>query len=203
VRLVIVRVIIILYWLIASAASSMANSASLSPYSQSVNKILDKKVSVVEQIAQQKTILDTLRNANIVNQSQSMRDLESIDKAWQAKNHLSSKVVDLLTHPCSKLLRQQQKQYPEFVEIMVTDKYGFIVCMTNKTSDYYQADEDWWQQAYHQTQDKVHYGAIEYDESAYSEAIPLYLPVRDEKDTQVIGVIKVVVDVLFVKQELR
>ena len=74
--------------------------------------------------------------------------------------------------------------------------------MTNKTSDYYQADEDWWIQSYNEGQGKTFHGAIEYDESAKAEAIPLYMPIMDPDTNKAIGVMKVIIDITAIKMEL-
>jgi hypothetical protein len=74
--------------------------------------------------------------------------------------------------------------------------------MTNKTSDYYQADEDWWVRAFAGDQGHFYYDEIEYDESAMSEAIPVYIPVIDPQTQKAIGVIKAVVDLVTIRMEL-
>ena len=73
---------------------------------------------------------------------------------------------------------------------------------SNKTSDYLQADESWWTKAFAGGSGDTHHGAIEYDESARSEAISLYVPVIDPDTRQAIGVIKAVCDITAIKMEL-
>ena len=77
-----------------------------------------------------------------------------------------------------------------------------IAAATNRTSDYLQADEAWWSETFSAGQGKSHYGAIEYDDSAYSESIPLYVPIIDPQTSKVIGVLKAVCDITAIKMEL-
>ena len=73
---------------------------------------------------------------------------------------------------------------------------------TNKTSDYYQADEAWWTETYANGLGKSLFGAIEYDESALAEAIPIYVPITDPDTGSAIGVMKAVCDITAIKMEL-
>ena len=85
---------------------------------------------------------------------------------------------------------------------MVTDKRGLICGETNKTTDYYQADEQWWITAYNLGKGKSYYGGIEYDESAMAEVISIYVPVIDPGINKAIGVIKAACDITAIKMEL-
>ena len=80
--------------------------------------------------------------------------------------------------------------------------YGLNAGQTNKTTDYYQADEDWWIGAYNSGKGKASHGTIEFDESAQTEAISLYIPVMDGINNKAIGVIKAVVSITAIKMDL-
>ena len=76
-----------------------------------------------------------------------------------------------------------------YAEVFVTNKYGVNIAQTNRTSDYLQADEEWWQEALK----KGHYiGEIQFDES--SAVLGLAVAVRvDDNDGAFLGVIKGIV----------
>ena len=101
----------------------------------------------------------------------------------------------------AQILTVFQENNPEFPEIFVTDKVGLNVGQTNKTSDYYQADEDWWVKAYNNGTGKTYYGEIEYDESSKSESIALYNPVFNSQ-REVVGVFKAVLSLSALQREL-
>jgi len=79
-------------------------------------------------------------------------------------------------------------------EIMVTDYLGRVVAASGKTTDFYQADEEWWKETYGDgRRGSVYIGDVEYDASAQTHAMQLAQPFV-EPDRGVLGVIKVVMD---------
>jgi HAMP domain-containing protein len=80
--------------------------------------------------------------------------------------------------------------YTLYPEVFVTNKYGVNVFSTNRTSDYYQADEEWWQNA---VRNDVYISPVEHDESADVDSIDIGIAVRDS-DGLLIGVMKVVMN---------
>ena len=89
-----------------------------------------------------------------------------------------------------------------FPEIFVVDTYGLNVGQTNKTTDFYQADEDWWVRSYNEGVGLAFHGPIEFDESAQKVAIALYVPIIDPATSRAIGVVKAIVGIAFIKSEL-
>ena len=77
-----------------------------------------------------------------------------------------------------------------YAEIFVTNKYGVNVAQTNRTSDYYQADEEWWQEATAHP-DNLFIEDISFDESAGTYSLNIAAGIFDD-DGEVIGAIKVV-----------
>ena len=81
--------------------------------------------------------------------------IKTQDSSWQ--NSTSTTVTpfmrELIGNSLSDGLRSRAAFYEEkagykvFPEIFVTNKYGALVAATGKTSDYLQADEEWWQKA--------------------------------------------------------
>jgi HAMP domain-containing protein len=82
---------------------------------------------------------------------------------------------------------QDEYGYRVFEEVIATDKYGGTVAATNITSDYYQADEEWWQ---HAAEDGNHVGQVEYDESTGVLVVPVSFAIYDE-DGDFAGVYKI------------
>lgn len=90
-------------------------------------------------------------------------------------------------------LELYEKKYGHKVygEVFVTNKYGVNVAQTGKTSDYYQADENWWQKA---KKDGLFVRNVDYDESADVYSIDIGIRIDDEAGN-FLGVIKVVSNV--------
>lgn len=102
---------------------------------------------------------------------------------------------DLISNELSDMFReefllfwQRNYGYPVYGEAFIANKYGANVAQTGKTSDYYQADEEWWQKAREQG---FFVGALEYDESAKAWTMPLGVRVNDA-DGNFLGVIKAI-----------
>ncbi len=120
--------------------------------------------------------------------------VRAIEQAWGGLGEEAPRLKSILGHPVSGLLRQLGEIVPTFREILLTDRYGQLVAATNKTSDYYQADEVWWQRAALQGQGARFVGDIIFDESANTYGMELAEPVRDLETGKLVGVIKAILD---------
>ncbi len=89
--------------------------------------------------------------------------------------------------------KKRVKNDTNICEMFVTDKFGGLVASSGKTSDFYQADEDWWQKGFADAEGKVFIGNIILDRSTDTLSIPIAVPVKD-KNGDVIGICKEVVD---------
>ncbi|UCE61452.1 MAG: response regulator [Phycisphaerales bacterium] len=132
------------------------------------------------------------------------------DRAWQAAEETDTTAVmaDLIDNELSTELRDElelkdfyrrTRGHEVFSEVFVTNKYGANVAQSQKTSDYYQADEEWWQEA---NKNGLHVGDVEYDRSAKVYSTDISVRVEDE-DGSFIGVLKAVVNLDEVVQCLK
>lgn len=101
----------------------------------------------------------------------------------------------LLDSECSSNLKKMVGEDEYLVEVFVTDKYGYNVCMSARTSDFIQSDEAWWDGVYDSKKSNI--GEIEWDASAETAGIAIYSPVNDEAG-ELIGVAKAVFDLRFI-----
>lgn len=165
-----------------------------------VEAVLGRKISLVAELLLDPVIIDGVRRAN--QESISVEEILELDEKWRNTEGVDEFIEAFLTNDIARKLIEFQERYPGFSEIFVVDARGLNVGQTNKTTDYYQADEDWWQGAYDEGRGKAFYGVIEFDESAQTEAISLYVPIRDPYDQNAIGVAKAVVNLAAIKMEL-
>jgi hypothetical protein len=177
-------------------------AAAVPNFSQEVTAVLEKKTAMLKNLAAQATILQAVRRANQPDQDLPMEEIRRLDDQWRQTEGLDPFSKSLITNECGAALLDFQEAHDEFPEIFVTDRRGLIVGTTNKTTDYYQADEDWWVETIDEGRGRCHRSPIEYDESAFSEAISLYVPVIDPETKQAIGAVKAVCDVTAIKMEL-
>jgi hypothetical protein len=125
-----------------------------------------------------------------------------LDQRWRKTDGTDNFINPFLTNAVAVKLMEFQKNNFGFQEIFVTDEHGLNVGQTNKTTDYYQADEEWWIRAYNFGEGKTYHGLVEFDESAQTEAISIYVPIRDPDTAIAIGVTKAVFSITAIKAEL-
>ncbi|WP_119328953.1 PDC sensor domain-containing protein [Cysteiniphilum halobium] len=146
------------------------------------NRIIQTLMHANKRLAEQRPLSETRYQA-IDQNMQKMRDTYNVQL--------------LLYNACAVKLKQFQAEHPAFVEIFVTDLSGMNVCQTNMTTDFYQADEKWWQVVYHNGVGKLYYGEIEYDGSASEVVVPIYMPIYAHK--KLIGIAKTLVAIEDIK----
>ena len=171
-------------------------------FSVEVNQILERKKGLIKNLAQESYLIRLVKETNEKNQSISNSEIRRLDERWQRTEGIDDFIKPFITNDTALFLVAFQDENDVFSEIFVTDMKGLIIGETNKTSDYYQADEEWWVQTFNEGKGKEFFGEIEYDESSRSEAIPIYVPVLDPDSKAVIGVIKAVCDITAIKLEL-
>lgn len=126
------------------------------------------------------------------NQGQIEKSLLEIDKDW-AKASPDSALVSQYTHtPSADRLHTIAKSNKYIPELFTTDKFGAVVAASGKTTDFYQADEEWWQKAYNNGKGAFYISDVEFDASSKTISLTIAIPVKD-LNGQVIGVSKAVV----------
>ncbi len=157
--------------------------------------------------------LGFLVNNTISRSNQAFENMEDVqeyikqkDAEWVAapKEEITPFMQQLINNELSHQLRQEFIQFWErqrgrthFTEVFVTNKYGANAAQTGKTSDYYQADEEWWQIS---RREGFYMGHVEYDERARAFAIPFTVRLDDEQGN-FIGTIKAVVSIMSIIRE--
>ncbi len=155
--------------------------------------LLSQKIATAATLVSDSRVTDAIRSQNQKWSALPQADIEEYNRTV---------IHTLMTNACAQTLLEFQKVNPAFIEIFITDKKGLNVCQTNKTSDFYQADEAWWTKAYGGGAGLSYSGKIEYDERARSQSVPVFLPVRDVNDSSVIGVCKAVISLPSLADEL-
>lgn len=166
-----------------------------------IDKIVQNRMHIFQEYARDTLLRDALIESNI-----QFKDIPDIDVYIQQKDHewrstASNEVTPFMNEImiCNlseeiaekQSFYEEQYGYPLFGELFVTNKHGVNVAQTGKTTDYYQADEEWWQQA---AKDGLYVSAIHYDESAGIHSIDFCIRVNDN-DGKMLGVIKVVYNI--------
>jgi len=154
---------------------------------------LYRQVGLLKTLAMQKSLIQTVEVANATysgTKSEIEAQIQKLDEEWKAAADIYEPLIwDRMNRAESGDLRGFRILFPDHVEVFVTDRYGAIVATSNRTSDYYQADENWWVQAYADSAGATYIGSPEYDESTQTTAVNMAVPVRNDKD-EVVGVLR-------------
>ncbi len=119
--------------------------------------------------------------------------LAKLDAAWPSLPVTDRRLAAVLDGPGAAELRRFQSEDPRFAEIFVTDRHGQLVAATGRTTDFYQADEDWWQGVGRGQQPRIFIPPVDYDVSAGVWSIDLCIPIN--KGSQLVGIGKASLDV--------
>ena len=155
-----------------------------------------QSVRILETLAKTPSLVDAVKKANVERITCSPENVVAQDTAWSdEKPEIEALVYRIQKNDLSAYLTDFQSSNPEEVEVFVTDQKGLNVAMTNRTSDFLQADEDWWQATFAGGEGATYFGPVEYDDSSESYAMDIGVPVRDPEDGTVIGILRGTVDI--------
>ena len=154
-----------------------------------IERQLDRNMQLLQVKMQDSAILEAVHIGNKRDRNITAQQIEALDKKWQESGE--ELPARLTSKKCNESLKLFQRTFKGFAEIFVTSARGLNVCQTNKTTDFYQADEDWWKRTF--KHGKSRQARPEFDQSAGVFAVPIYVPVRDPATGNVIGVSKAVV----------
>ncbi len=119
-----------------------------------------------------------------------------LDKEWRSSRNLPPALTAVLQNEASRFLADLAGRDGIYREVLVTDRQGRLIAASNRTSDYYQADEEWWEESFDKGgRGRVFVSGVLYDESARVQAINIAAPITNADESQVVGVIKVIADI--------
>jgi len=123
-----------------------------------------------------------------------LSELAKLDEQWVAASDDDALVRERLSNELAHELKNVTTIVPDFAEAFLTDRYGGLVAASDRTSDYYQADEEWWQAAYNDGNGAVFIALPELDESTGVIGIDMAVPVYDQSN-EIIGIMRTTLNV--------
>ncbi|KPK58840.1 MAG: hypothetical protein AMK73_08995, partial [Planctomycetes bacterium SM23_32] len=173
-----------------------------------VDLLIERTVEQAEQLALSRQLVAELEAANAAYAGMDNQAVEALmferDAEWQrAGGPEAPPVRARLENPAADQLRSFQRTAPRrYAEIMLTDRRGGLHAATNLTTDYYQADEHWWQVAWGEGRGATFVSDIGFDKSAGVFSLDVATAVRDASG-EVVGVLKISHDVRALFEILR
>ncbi|MGQ9847659.1 MAG: PDC sensor domain-containing protein [Bacteroidales bacterium] len=154
-------------------------------------KIVDYANSVLVKWGTDPIIVKAVKNEN--SKGKSLDKIKEIDKKWIATPGVDEFMKSLMENECGRYLQQLQKSSPFYAEIFVMDNQGANVCMSDKTTDYWQGDEDKFKESYKEGKGGIHISDVIFDKSSQAYLVQVSVPVKD--GNKVIGAITIGIDV--------
>ncbi|MHC1783862.1 MAG: methyl-accepting chemotaxis protein [Anaerolineaceae bacterium] len=197
--ILIVASTIITYFAVRTNTIEMAGTTSVLLANEAIGgaeQAVRKGLAEIQSQALSPILVDAAREGNLANAELSEADITRLDEAWKNDDaSIKERFDEVSNNQVSNYLKAFKKEFPDQLEVFITDENGLNVAMTDATSDYLQADEDWWITAYNEGKGALYVGDVEFDASINAYAMNLGAPIRDSQTGKVIGVMRGTVDV--------
>lgn len=163
--------------------------------SQLVGSSLETHINELVSLSLNSAIINSIKERNAGYKGTSaeiINGIQQLDARWRKAPDSDGLIVKTLSRDAAggAALGAFLKAFPVQSEVFITDKYGATIASTGRLSDYYQADEGWWQSAWNSGLGNTFVGEPEYDPSVKITAVNIAIPVRDLATNQVIGVLR-------------
>jgi anti-anti-sigma regulatory factor/HAMP domain-containing protein len=159
-----------------------------------VGDLLSQEVDRLQTLALSTTLHDEVVAANAQYRGDSatiQAQILTLDQQWVAARSDADPLLRArLDNIVATGLRAFLDTFPDNAEVFVTDRYGATVAAANRTSDYYQADEMWWQSAYNNGQGAVSISQPAFDDSSKTLAVDVAVPVYSPGTHAVVGILR-------------
>jgi len=109
--------------------------------------------------------------------SMTLARIREIDRAWQGGADPEGLATTLVKNDCARALAAILVANPGYGEAFVTDSQGALVCMTRRTSDYWQGDEAKWTRAWAGGSGAVFVSKVAHDDSTDTDLMHISAPI--------------------------
>ncbi len=179
----------IAFGMVGLAALGLAGN--LSAAEKAPQKVVDLAGSELAKLGSDPVIVEAVKVENA--KGKTLDQIKELDKKWQQAAGVVDYMQALMNNPCGKRLKEIQKSAPYYAELFVMDKLGANVCMSDKTSDYWQGDEPKFSESYKDGKGAVHIGEVKFDDSVQAYIVQVSVPVTE--GGAVIGAMTIGIDV--------
>ena len=164
-----------------------------------VDQVIYSRIEILEFYAHHSKLAIKSQQSNKLFAKQTNLDeyIDGIDRDWK-ENRNTPFIRSVLSTPLSiefaELVADYKEEYgyPVFSEIFLTNQYGVVIASSSRTSDYLQADEEWYQQAL--AEEEVWVGQAEYDKSSDTFGSDIVINLYDDAGNHV-GQLKAVLNI--------
>ena len=159
----------------------------------SMNRIISREITNTEVFMSSSECLQNVQEYNLryAGMSSEIKKayFKDMDERWAKASNNDPLISEYTKSPLGNRLREIARDDPSIAEIFMTDKYGGLVAASNRTTDFYQADEEWWQKSFNYGKGSVFLEKIGFDPSSKTVGIAIAIPIKN-KLKEIIGVCK-------------
>ncbi len=156
----------------------------------SVNERLLRDTELLVVKLQDIAVTTAVARANSLS-TPSLEMLMQIDQEWRTAMTQSPVVASRTDAACSRSLGLLIDEGSDFVEILVTDSRGLVVCQSRMTARFYLGDQNWWRECVEGG--RLSHSRLVYDRDSDTLALSIFAPVLDPSTRESIGVARAVV----------
>ena len=140
-------------------------------------------------------IIYSLREQNELNASMTPEQIAELDATWIAEKGRGPMIYDLLDRQASVIVRDRRELSNGVItEIIIMDRFGLNVGISDPTSDFYQGDEAKYQDTFLKGPGAVHVSEVEFDDSTQKYQTQVSMTVTDPDSGQPIGAVTFGID---------
>jgi hypothetical protein len=139
--------------------------------------LLNAESKAIEKLGRDPVIVAAVRAQNA--KKATLAEIQEVDRAWMANSGVDARMKQLMSNSCAEHLKSFLEAHPAYSESFAMDNQGANVCMTDKTSDYWQGDEAKWQKSFAGGKGAVFVDKAKYDTSAKALLAQISVPVMD------------------------
>jgi hypothetical protein len=169
------------------AAAAQSNQSTVAEFGE---RVLQYARTDLQEWIADPVLIFAIKEQNSLFGTLNETEIASMDKQWIDGGSRGLMVLEMLDRQASIIARDRREQAGGIItEIIVMDKYGLNVAISDRTSDFYQGDEAKYQKTFLQGADAVHISELEFDESTQQVQTQVSLTVIDPEGGAPIGAV--------------
>jgi len=149
-----------------------------------IDIFIDKELQEAQNLALSPYIRAAVLEANKTyegeNNTEIQKEPDEIQQRWTLSGYLKE---------------YQMQSIREYGSILITDSKGIIIAASDKPAEDYHGEENWWRTIFNQGKGRVFISGIAYDEDTQTYSIAIAVPILDQDNEMVIGVLRIVYDI--------
>jgi Methyl-accepting chemotaxis protein-like, first PDC sensor domain len=182
---------------VSSILFCLVLSFSTAAQSENIPPKLQQVIVKITKYANDESVIHSVEAQN--QKRVTMDEILKLDRDWIRGTISEDFVKTLLENNCASKLKELAKEIPSSLEAFVMDNQGALVCITQKTSDYWQGDEPKWIDSFKGGAGETVVSKREYDQSTKSTLVHVSVPIMEQQ--KAIGVLCVGINLTKLAEE--